>query len=219
MMMRRFRAMLAACLAALMLLAPAAPITNTAEAGESFSPAQSVRIARSKKKKKNATPTPSAETAPTETPAPTGTPEAAAAVSPVPDGPIIDPQSIADWIFAHPGWKDPVDALPGNFITKNEAKRLGWDSYYNYVSDVAPGKSIGGDRFGNYEGQLPSAKGRQYYECDCWYTGGKRNAYRIIFSNDGLVYYTQDHYNSFIELFPSDVATNVPPTPTPRYRR
>ena len=111
-------------------------------------------------------------------------------------GPLIEPQAIADYIFEH-------GKLPDNFITKKEAQALGWDSSYNYVSDVAPGKSIGGDKFGNYEGLLPSKKGRQWYEADCYYTKGKRNAYRIIFSNDGLVYYTDDHYESFTQMFPS----------------
>ena len=111
-------------------------------------------------------------------------------------GPIIEPQDIADYIFEH-------GELPDNFIIKKEAQNLGWDSSWNYVSDVAPGKSIGGDRFGNYEGLLPSKKGRQWYEADCYYTKGKRNAYRILFSNDGLVYYTDDHYESFTQMFPS----------------
>ena len=110
--------------------------------------------------------------------------------------PIIEPQAIADYIFEH-------GKLPDNFITKKEAQALGWDSSYNYVSDVAPGKSIGGDRFGNYEGLLPSKKGRTWYEADCYYTSGKRNAHRILFSNDGLVYYTDDHYESFTQMFPS----------------
>ena len=113
-----------------------------------------------------------------------------------PKGPIIEPQDIADYIFRY-------GKLPDNFITKKQAQNLGWDSSRNYVSDVAPGKSIGGDRFGNYEGLLPSKKGRTWYEADCYYTKGKRNAYRILFSNDGLVYYTDDHYESFTQMFPS----------------
>lgn len=131
----------------------------------------------------------------TPTPSPAAV-EAAMTPTPVPEGPIIDPQSIADYIFAH-------GELPENFITKKEARALGWDSYKNYVSDVAPGKSIGGDYFGNYEGILPTDKGIQYHEADCWYTGGKRNAYRVIYSNDGRVWYTEDHYNTFTELFPT----------------
>ena len=116
--------------------------------------------------------------------------------SKAPNSPIIEPQAIADYIFKH-------GRLPDNFITKKEAQKLGWDSSRNYVSDVAPGKSIGGDRFGNYEGLLPSKKGRTWYEADCYYTKGKRNAHRILFSSDGLVYYTDDHYESFTKMYPS----------------
>ncbi len=113
-----------------------------------------------------------------------------------PQGPITDPQGIADHIFRY-------GKLPDNFITKKEAQKLGWDSSYNYVGDVAPGKSIGGDRFGNYEGKLPDKKGRTWYEADCYYEGRKRNSHRILFSSDGLVYYTDDHYETFTQMFPS----------------
>ena len=111
-------------------------------------------------------------------------------------GPIIEPQAIADYIFEH-------GKLPDNFITKKEAQAMGWDSTKNDVSDVAPGYSIGGDRFGNYEGLLPKKKGRTWYEADCYYTSGNRNAHRIVYSDDGLVYYTNDHYESFTEMKPS----------------
>ena len=111
-------------------------------------------------------------------------------------GPIIEPQAIADYIFEQ-------GRLPDNFITKKEAQKRGWDSSSNYVSDVAPGYSIGGDRFGNYEGLLPDKDGRKWYEADCYYTSGKRNAHRIVYSSDGLVYYTDDHYESFTEMKPS----------------
>lgn len=110
---------------------------------------------------------------------------------------ITEPQAIADYIFQH-------GCLPDNFITKAEAEALGWDKSTNYVGDVAPGKSIGGDRFGNYEGLLPKASGRTYYEADCYYTGAERNGCRIVYSNDGLVYYTDDHYESFTQMFPSE---------------
>ena len=113
------------------------------------------------------------------------------------DGPITEPQAIADYLFEH-------GELPENFITKEEAQELGWDSSRNYLSDVAPGKSIGGDRFGNYEGRLPKAKGRKFFECDANYTGGKRGAERIVYSSDGRVWYTKDHYETFEELFPSN---------------
>lgn len=91
--------------------------------------------------------------------------------------------------------------LPPNYITKNEAMDLGWNSRKGNLWDVAPGACIGGDRFGNYEGTLPRQRGRQYYECDVNYEGGYRDEYRIIFSNDGLIYYTEDHYESFELLY------------------
>lgn len=90
--------------------------------------------------------------------------------------------------------------LPNNFITKSEARKLGWKS--GSVEKYAPGKCIGGDHFGNYEGLLPNAPGRSYTECDIDTLGAKsRGAKRIVFSNDGLVYYTADHYASFTLLY------------------
>lgn len=91
--------------------------------------------------------------------------------------------------------------LPSNFITKKEAKKLGWVSNEGNLGEVAPGKSIGGDYFGNYEGLLPEKDGRDYYECDINTDGSYRGAERIVFSNDGLIYYTGDHYESFELLY------------------
>lgn len=87
--------------------------------------------------------------------------------------------------------------LPVNFITKKQAQKLGWES--GDLWRYAEGKSIGGDRFGNYEGLLPEDK--DYKECDIDYHGGKRNAKRIVFSADGFIYYTGDHYESFELLY------------------
>ena len=90
--------------------------------------------------------------------------------------------------------------LPDNYITKNEARALGWDG--GSVEDYAPGYAIGGDTFGNREGLLPKADGRKYYECDVDTDGmDSRGAKRIVYSNDGLIYYTEDHYESFILLY------------------
>lgn len=90
--------------------------------------------------------------------------------------------------------------LPGNFMTKNEARDLGWEG--GGLEDYAPGMCIGGDRFGNYEGLLPEADGRTYRECDIDTLGAdSRGAKRIVFSNDGLIYYTEDHYESFVLLY------------------
>ena len=90
--------------------------------------------------------------------------------------------------------------LPDNFITKDEAEDLGWVSNKGNLWDVADGMCIGGDKFGNREGLLPKEKGRQYYECDIDYNGGRRNSKRIVYSNDGLIYYTEDHYESFEDI-------------------
>ena len=109
--------------------------------------------------------------------------------------PVTDPQDIVDYL-------EYFGELPENFITKKEARSLGWDSGLD-LSKIAPGKSIGGDYFGNYEEKLPVGKGISYREADCYYTRGKRNAYRIIYSSDGRVWYTEDHYNTFTELFPT----------------
>ena len=91
--------------------------------------------------------------------------------------------------------------LPGNFVTKKEAQELGWDNKKGNLDEVAPGKSIGGSYFGNYERLLPKKKGRKYYECDLEYEGGYRGAKRLIYSNDGLIFYTEDHYKTFEQLY------------------
>ena len=90
--------------------------------------------------------------------------------------------------------------LPQNFITKKEAEKLGWPG--GSLEPYAPGMCIGGSRFGNYEGLLPEAEGRTYTECDIdTLRAEKRGAKRIVFSNDGLIYYTEDHYATFELLY------------------
>lgn len=88
--------------------------------------------------------------------------------------------------------------LPSNFITKKEAKKLGWSG--GSLEKYAPGKSIGGDTFGNREGILPDYG--TYHECDIDTKGKKeRGAKRIVYSDDGRVYYTGDHYETFELLY------------------
>ena len=88
--------------------------------------------------------------------------------------------------------------LPSNFMTKKQAKKLGWSG--GSLEDFAPGMCIGGDYFGNYEGLLPEDK--EYHECDIDTLGKKsRGAKRIIYSDDGYIYYTEDHYESFEQLY------------------
>ena len=110
-----------------------------------------------------------------------------------PDGNYTSKEDVALYIHQY-------GRLPSNFITKSEARKLGWKS--GSLERYAPGKCIGGDRFGNYEGLLPKAPGRTYTECDIDTLGAKsRGPKRIVFSNDGLVYYTDDHYASFTLLY------------------
>lgn len=90
--------------------------------------------------------------------------------------------------------------LPNNFITKAQAQVLGWNggSLLPYDSK----KCIGGDIYSNYEGDLPENEGRIYYECDVNTLGSlQRGAERIVYSNDGLIYYTSDHYETFVCLY------------------
>ena len=110
------------------------------------------------------------------------------------DGEYTSKEEVALYIYLY-------NHLPDNFITKKEAKKLGWESKEGNLGEVAPGKSIGGDYFGNYEELLPEADGRDYYECDIDSDGGYRGAKRIVFSNDGLIYYTEDHYETFELLY------------------
>ena len=110
------------------------------------------------------------------------------------DGEYTDKDHVALYIHA-------FGKLPSNYITKEEAEDLGWVSSLGNLWKVAPGKSIGGSHFGNYEKLLPTKKGRKYYECDIDYKGKSRGAKRIIYSNDGLIFYTEDHYESFEQLY------------------
>ncbi len=91
--------------------------------------------------------------------------------------------------------------LPGNYVTKREAQEAGW-SGGSVERCMGEGAAIGGGRFGNYEGLLPEKEGRVYTECDIDTVGtSSRGAKRIVFSNDGLIYYTEDHYESFELLY------------------
>lgn len=91
--------------------------------------------------------------------------------------------------------------LPPNYLTKLEALKLGWESSKGNLWEATDKGVIGGDRFGNYEGILPDEEGRKWFECDVNYEGGFRGAERIVYSNDGLIYYTKDHYETFVKLY------------------
>jgi len=108
-----------------------------------------------------------------------------------PDGSYTSKEDVALYIHLY-------GKLPNNFITKDEARKLGWEG--GSLEPYAPGKCIGGDRFGNYEALLPEE--RTYTECDIDTLGAdSRGAKRIVFSSDGLIYYTDDHYESFTLLY------------------
>ena len=143
-------------------------------------------------------PEPIPEELPEEEPVPEPEPEPIP--EPEPEEPAIDENgsyddrdNVALYIYTY-------GKLPPNYISKAEAQDLGWEG--GSVERYAPGKCIGGSKFGNYEGLLPKKSGRQYYECDIDTLGGSsRGAKRIVYSNDGLIYYTDDHYESFTLLY------------------
>ena len=141
------------------------------------------------------TPAPSDTPEPTKAPKPTASPTPRSTESPVKYGEDYDDKDgVALYLHL-------FGELPPHFITKKEAQKLGWTS--GEVEYYRSGAAIGGDYFGNYEGLLPKKKGRTYYECDIGTVGRKsRGAQRIIFSSDGLIYYTDDHYQTFIQMFP-----------------
>lgn len=129
---------------------------------------------------------------PPDTQPPLEPPETEAApTEPAPQKSYTGKDEVAKYIHEH-------GRLPDNFITKSEAKALGWRS--GSLEKYAPGKCIGGDRFYNREGFLP--QGHTYYECDIDTLGkSSRGAKRIVFSDDGLIYYTSDHYRTFTLLY------------------
>lgn len=105
------------------------------------------------------------------------------------DGVYTTPATVAAYLHT-------FNKLPPNFITKKEAQKLGWNK--GDLNDVCPGKSIGGDYFGNYENVLPKGS---YHECDINYTKGARGKYRIVYSDKGDIYYSDDHYKTFKKLY------------------
>ena len=131
-------------------------------------------------------------TDPPQTAAPEATQEPLSESLPIEEGSYTDVEDVAYYLHTY-------GHLPDNYITKSEAEDAGWSSSAGNLWDVAYGKSIGGDRFGNYEGQLP--KGERYYEADVNYDGGYRGGERIVYTEDGDVWYTSDHYESFEKLY------------------
>lgn len=103
--------------------------------------------------------------------------------------------SVIDYLHHH-------QQLPDFYITKKDARAQGWDAKAGNLCDVLPGRAIGGDRFMNREKQLPEDKGRQWYEADVNYQCGHRGSDRLLYSNDGLIYITTDHYRTMTRVEP-----------------
>ena len=143
---------------------------------------------------------PVAPAEPEEAPGDPGTASGPEEDAPYEEAPAIDEDGSYNSVEDVSLYLHTYDHLPDNYLTKQEARDLGWTG--GSVEPYAPGCAIGGDRFGNREGLLPSEKGRTYYECDIGTVGeSSRGAKRIIFSSDGLIYYTEDHYGSFTLLY------------------
>ena len=101
-------------------------------------------------------------------------------------------------------WLKYFGELPDYYISEDEAKLLGWVSIYGNLDKVAPGKMLSKGIY-KYRGDiLPAKKGRIWYEADINYKGGYRNKQRLVFSNDGLVFVTYDHYKTFAEIIGGD---------------
>ena len=93
-----------------------------------------------------------------------------------------------------------ADKLPDYYISKSEAQKFGWQDWKGNLSDILPNKMIGGDLFQNRNTKLPDKDGRIWFEADINYTKGYRNSHRVLYSNDGLIFVTYDHYNTFYEI-------------------
>ena len=95
--------------------------------------------------------------------------------------------------------------LPKNYVTRENAEAAGWKRLRGNLAEVLPGKLIGGNAYKNRDHRLPEALGRIWYEADFDYTGGYRNDCRLMFSNDGLLFVTYDHYATFYEIGTEDL--------------
>lgn len=185
-MKKRLHFLIAAALAVLMLLG------LVACAGDSYAAAETAEPVASSAAEEEKAVSSQTELPPSEAP-PEAEEEATAASEELldPDGSYTSKEDVALYIYTY-------GELPSNFITKKEAKALGWSG--GSLEPYASGMCIGGDRFGNYEGLLP--EGHTYHECDIDTLGASsRGAKRIVYSEDGLIYYTEDHYETFTLLY------------------
>ena len=202
---KRILAFLLALIGALALSACGAPAAGTPSAPATQTPAATQKPSAPPETAPVETRSPAEETeeppAPTEavpteaqTPAPAETETPSPALTVSEDGWYDSKEEVALYLHLY-------GHLPDNYVTKEEAQALGWSggSVERYTGE---GTAIGGSRFGNYEGNLPKAPGRTYTECDIGTVGSSsRGAKRLVFSNDGLIYYTEDHYEHFELLY------------------
>ncbi len=101
----------------------------------------------------------------------------------------------ADWFVKY------LEQLTDNYLTEYDAKVLGWKPKQGNLAEVLPGYQILGGVYNNDDGHLPHKEGRVWYEADINYVQGYRNKQRLVFSNDGLIFVTYDHYETFIEVY------------------
>lgn len=106
---------------------------------------------------------------------------------------LTQQQRVADYLHQH-------QRLPDYYLRKGDARRQGWDPAKGNLCDVLPGRAIGGDRFSNREGGLPEKNGRRWFEADVNYQCGRRGTDRMLYSSDGLIYVTRDHYRHFEQV-------------------
>ncbi|MBR4283798.1 MAG: ribonuclease [Anaerotignum sp.] len=97
-------------------------------------------------------------------------------------------------------WLKVVGKLPPNYISYSDAKKLGWNRKKGNLNQVAPGRMLTRGRCWNDDGHLPESPGRIWYEADINYKWGYRGNDRILYSNDGLIFVTYNHYKTFIEI-------------------
>ncbi|MDE9444439.1 barnase [Xenorhabdus bovienii] len=112
-----------------------------------------------------------------------------------PIGVLTKPKRVAQYLREHNNSR-----LPDYYLTKAQARNLGWDARKGNLCQVSPNTAIGGDRFSNRENKLPKKRDRQWFEADVNYSCGHRGSDRLLYSNDGLIYLTVDHYKTFKKL-------------------
>ena len=176
--------------------APAVSLPSAAETEEPSAPTETAPAETPSPYVEPEEPSAPPQAVPTQTQAPAApeTETPAPALTVLEDGRYNSKEEVALYLHLY-------GHLPDNYVTKAEAEALGWTggSVEPYAGE---GTALGGSRFGNYEGLLPSAPGRTYTECDIGTVGKtSRGAMRLVFSNDGLIYYTGDHYESFELLY------------------